>query len=945
MSREIDVRDFTKSRSTPERTEQMQMAAAAVSERLPGSHTVTVGRMNPATGNPAALFSAAAPTEKGNYIQRALQHVQTVGPALGMTATQAPEFVADPVVQQTSTGAHAVNLQQRYRGIPIFEGATMVRFAPDGSVEGTAGSAVSVPGDIPMTRNLSVQDAVLNAARFVTTVDPATPPEKDQFGQVIPPVKIDLTGFKPEVIAAFTNTPEQSAVLKQGPFGDEIKASLTWFPMNDSLTLGWSVLLTLPEYVEQYHVIVDANSGAILYSKQKVQYVAAVGNVYHLDGGSPRQMTNFPLNVGAYSLPTPTVGQNNWRWCHKCQGLYFAGSPTQGVCPAGGTHDHTGSGDYLLVQNNTAYLGQDNWRWCHKCQGLYFAGHATQGHCSAGGPHDHTGSGDYVLLNQQPLAPGQHGWRWCHKCEGLYFSLNATQGSCPAAGAHDSTGSGDYSLLAAGTNLPAAFPDTWVSQTKTIGNSTNAHLNAAGNPLTGSMVNNVLTFNPTDPVGDDQKVLNIFYYCCYMHDFSYLLGFREADGNFQVDDLGRGGVGNDSVNAQSFSGAVSGTANMSTPVDGSSPTMHMGLLTSTNRHTAFDASVVFHEFTHGISNRLVGGPMNSNALDAPQPHGMGEGWSDYFACTINNKTVVGDWLVNSPKGIRGFPYDANFPDGFGKLGTGRYAANPQSGQPLDEHNVGEIWCAILMEVGRRTDRFFAIQMVMDAFKLTAANPSFLDARDAISLALSHRLSAGIINTNQFQGAWQGMWSAFARFGMGPAAHSNGAQLNGIVADITLGQDNWTWCKKCQGLFFNGHPTKGKCPAGGAHDGSASADYHIPNNWAAAPGQDKWRWCHKCEAMYFSGNNQGVCAAGGTHDQTGSGNYKLIFNAWGSPGQYNWRWCKKCQALYFNGNPTSTCPAGGMHDGSASGDYSLVHTKAVGNPMSLTEELGLASAAD
>ena len=127
-----------------------------------------------------------------------------------------------------------------------------------------------------------------------------------------------------------------------------------------------------------------------------------------------------------------------------------------------------------------------------------------------------------------------------------------------------------------------------------------------------------MTFNPADPAtGDDQKVLNIFYYCCYMHDFAYLLGFREADGNFQTNDFGRGGAGGDPVDAQSFSGAVSGTANMSTPPDGSSPTMHMGLFTATNRHTAFDSTVVFHEFTHGISNRLVGGPMNTNALECP----------------------------------------------------------------------------------------------------------------------------------------------------------------------------------------------------------------------------------------------------------------------------------------------------------------------------------------
>lgn len=42
-------------------------------------------------------------------------------------------------------------------------------------------------------------------------------------------------------------------------------------------------------------------------------------------------------------------GQDNWRWCTKCQGLAFAGNSSLGPCPAGGTHDHTGSGNYSLI--------------------------------------------------------------------------------------------------------------------------------------------------------------------------------------------------------------------------------------------------------------------------------------------------------------------------------------------------------------------------------------------------------------------------------------------------------------------------------------------------------------------------------------------------------------------------------------------------------------------
>ena len=909
MSREIDVRDFSVNRATPARTNELRTLSETVSASLPGSHQVVVQGFDPYTGNPSVVASLAAPAIEGDYVKRALEHVQAISPVLGLVA-QAPEFTADPTVQTTSAGARAVHLQQRYKGIPIFQAAAAVRFAPNGSVTDTAGSTVSVSEDTAVAPKLSVQDAVLMAARHVAEPAADELNAKDQFGQPFTPPRVDITGFTPKIRAVFTNIPENPVVLEPGPFGAEIKANLIWFPHDQKLILGWETILTMPGYEGQYRTIVNAESGDILYCHQLVQYVAAKGNVYRVDGGSPRQMTDFPRPVDDYNLPAPSVTQDNWRWCHKCQGLYFAGNPGS-HCPAGGTHDQTGSGNYHLVQNAALYPGQLNWRWCHNCQGLYFAGNPGS-HCPAGGAHDQTGSGNYALINQNPLAPGQHGWRWCHKCQGLYFAGNPGS-HCPAGGAHDQTGSGDYALLTTASGLPAAFPDDWVAVDKTVGNCTNAHLSAAGLPATGSVQAGVVTFNPADAVGDDQKVLNIFYYCCYMHDFSYLLGFNEAAGNFQQSNFGRGGIQGDPVDARSWPGAVAGTANMFTPVDGSSPVMNMGMVVSTNRHTAFDSTVVFHEFTHGISHRLVGGAMNSHALDAPQSGGMGEGWSDYVACTINNVTVLGNWVLNNPAGIRGFPYDSNFPDNFGSIGTGRYN---------EVHNVGEIWCATLMEMNRRTERHFGIQLVIDALKLTPANPNFLQARDAIVLGLANALAAGRINANQRDGAWQGIWSAFAKFGMGPQATSIGAQFGGTVADFTMGQDNWRWCHKCQGLYFAGNPGS-HCPAGGAHDQTGSGNYDLVLNWLAAPGQNNWRWCHKCQGLYFAGNPGSHCPAGGAHDHTGSGDYKLIFTAWGSSGQYNWRWCHKCQGLYFAGNPGSHCPAGGAHDQAGSGDYSLI----------------------
>ncbi len=178
------------------------------------------------------------------------------------------------------------------------------------------------------------------------------------------------------------------------------------------------------------------------------------------------------------------------------------------------------------------------------------------------------------------------------------------------------------------------FPDPWVNSNNTTANCVHAHLGINGRILQGTVdENGNITFDPQDQFGDDQKILNIFYYNCFMHDFAYILGFDESHWNFQQDPLGRGGLGNDPVDARSHPAAVTGTANMFTPPDGTSPTMNMGLVTSTNRHTAFDSSVVFHEFTHGITNRLVAGGNNTTALESIQSGGMGEGWSDYIACT------------------------------------------------------------------------------------------------------------------------------------------------------------------------------------------------------------------------------------------------------------------------------------------------------------------------
>jgi hypothetical protein len=157
-------------------------------------------------------------------------------------------------------------------------------------------------------------------------------------------------------------------------------------------------------------------------------------------------------------MANSAVIQSTWRFCNDCFVLFFIGvSPiNSGVCPAGGGHNILPqSGDYALLLNpdrdfDTLVTGQHNWRFCNKCRGLWFNGRPTNGVCPAGGSHTSAGSGDYSLITQSPNfdsgITAQRNWRFCNKCFVLWFNGRPTNGVCPAGGSHTSADSGDYAL-------------------------------------------------------------------------------------------------------------------------------------------------------------------------------------------------------------------------------------------------------------------------------------------------------------------------------------------------------------------------------------------------------------------------------------------------------------------------------------------------------------------
>jgi extracellular elastinolytic metalloproteinase len=308
--------------------------------------------------------------------------------------------------------------------------------------------------------------------------------------------------------------------------------------------------------------------------------------------------------------------------------------------------------------------------------------------------------------------------------------------------------------------LPAA-PPGWVE-----GASTSGYAAVAATPAPVDADADGV-FDDPEPLGVRQQVINAFYGTCFMHDLLYLLGFREADGNYQegaTDALGRACR---RVKVEVRAEPVYLTAHW-WPL-GPVPAIRLG--PKAGRHTALDMTILFHEYTHGLSSRLVGGAGAPHPLRDPQSKGMAEGWGDYVACTITGSPLIGGWLMGDGKGLRRFPYDEAFPvaeANFGildKLGT---------------YEIGELWCATLLDLNRRIGATLALRLVLEGMRDLMQNPGLLDGRDGILTAVDD-----LLDGDEHRAARTAVWAAFAGFGMGAGASSIGADLTGAVADHTV----------------------------------------------------------------------------------------------------------------------------------------------------------------
>ncbi|WP_209389844.1 T9SS-dependent M36 family metallopeptidase [Chryseobacterium sp. RR2-3-20] len=219
---------------------------------------------------------------------------------------------------------------------------------------------------------------------------------------------------------------------------------------------------------------------------------------------------------------------------------------------------------------------------------------------------------------------------------------------------------------------------------------------------------------------------------------------------------------------------------------------------------SFDNGIVTHEYGHGISNRLTGS--GYNCLNSNQSkEQMGEGWSDFFALMLTNKPGdnasvargIGTYASGQPitgGGIRPAKYSPNFAINAYTYGnTNGMQYNNGSAIVPDVHSIGFIWATMLWDLnweyvnkyGYSSDvtsnptsgSARVLQLVTNALKLQACNPTFIDGRNAI-------LAAEMAKTG---GADRCMiWRTFAKRGLGvDASAGTKTSINDQTEDFTV----------------------------------------------------------------------------------------------------------------------------------------------------------------
>ena len=365
------------------------------------------------------------------------------------------------------------------------------------------------------------------------------------------------------------------------------------------------------------------------------------------------------------------------------------------------------------------------------------------------------------------------------------------------------------------------------------------------------------TWNPDVPfswqANAKQDAVQVFWFLGNYHDHlnKAPIGFTRSAGNFEA-------VDGDAVQGQALDGANTAgglpdgnhidNANMTTPPDGTPPKMQMYLFhqpfTTFPDEDPFiasnggdEADIVYHEYTHGLSNRLVVDANGVSTLGGIQAGSMGEAWSDWYASDFlvneglfKDTSAPGDVLigpyVTAGTTIRTQGLDCPVgstsaacpgtpgagPGGYTYGDFGRVTGGPEV------HADGEIWAETLWDLRKALGTTTTESLVTRAMELSPSNPSFLDERNSILTADL------VVNNGKNQ---KKIWQVFATRGMGWFAGSVDGDDTAPVEDFSMPPSPTTPKGSLTGKVTNtdtGSAVSGAVVAFGGHNSGFGGDY-------------------------------------------------------------------------------------------------------------------------
>ncbi|MBN9383345.1 MAG: M36 family metallopeptidase [Chitinophagaceae bacterium] len=783
---------------------------------------------------------------QGDNRQRAVQLLRKNLSTTGLNQEAVNSFVVTDAYADKRSGNFLVYLQQTYKGIPVYNKISVYIFKND--------TLIGKKSDIFRINEQA-------AAKPVYSVTPTQAVRAAASHLALP--------FTAEPRLIRTDDIRHRFVYQAAATSrKDISSDLVWLPARDGsgVKLSWNVRIASPGGTDDWMVRVDAATGEIL---GKSSFVV------HERASTPTS----PLLLRNSTTPPPPASN----------------TPTLSAAPASRTY---------RLSTPPAITSVDYRVYPFPLESANFGSRTLENN-----PWLKAGAGnDATTL----------GWQFDNSTNYQYTRGNNVWAQQDLAGNNATTGYADTSL----TSIPSLTFDRAID----VAASPSAYSNSRA--------------------GID----NLFYWNNIMHDISYQYGFDEAAGNFQADNLGRGGLGGDYVNAFALDGAGVNNADFLTPPDGENGRMRIyqfntgqtvrfhvnspsaiagdytavegnlsyksrlvdhgpitadlvpvvdgsgtkeGCSALTNaaalagkialvvgggncyfrtkvkyaqnagaiavivtnsldgppltmtgvdttitipalmvsdttanklyanttglnasisatgqyRDGALDNGLISHEYTHGISNRLTGGPANAYCLiNAEQ---MGEGWSDYVALMVTTdwstastgdgtkKRTFGTYALGQPStgpGFRNYPYSTDM--GVDPWTYAMLATNTNG----EAHNIGEIWCSMLWDMtwniiqmeGIDADIYhgtkgnnIALQLVIEAMKYQPCSPGFMDGRDAI-------LKADSILYNYAHKC--AIWNAFARRGMGKSAsqgssddYTDGTAAYDLPSGLSLSQ--------------------------------------------------------------------------------------------------------------------------------------------------------------